>query len=63
MNEVYVKKENLGRWIAKYFNKDDLISIDDLLECIEELDSELEHLKEEFEDYKENVAENYVSRW
>jgi len=55
---VYIKKETLNKWVAKYF-KQELISIDDLIGCIEDLDGELEHLKEEFEDYKENVSENY----
>ena len=58
MNSLYLKASELPGWITKYF-KSDLISVDDLLDCIEELDSDLEHLKEEFEDYKENIHDNY----
>lgn len=62
MNEIYIKKTDLNKWIAKYFNED-LISVQDLLGCIEDLDGDLENLKEKFEDYKENVEENFMSKW
>ena len=45
---VYIKKEELNEWIAKYF-KNDLISIDDMLGVIEDLDGQVNHLKEELE--------------
>lgn len=62
MNEIYIKKTDLNKWVAKYFNED-LISVQDLLRCIEDLDGDLENLKEKFEDYKENVEENFISKW
>lgn len=62
MGDIYIKKADLNKWVAKYF-KEDLISVDDLISIIEELDGDLEHLKEAFEDYKENVEENFISKW
>ena len=56
MNQVYILKKELNSWIAKYFNKD-LISIDDLICCIEDLDEDIERLKEQLED-KENDYPN-----
>lgn len=56
MNEVYILKDELNSWISKYFNKD-LISIDDLISCIEDLDEEVDRLKEQIED-KENDYPN-----
>ena len=62
MDNVYIKKDDLNRWIGKYFPNKDLISIDDLLSTIEELDADYEHLKEEFDDFKQNVEDNYVRK-
>lgn len=52
MNRVYILKDELNSWISKYFNKD-LISVDDLISCIEDLDEEIDELKELIET-KEN---------
>ena len=52
MNKVYILKDELNSWISKYFNKD-LISVDDLISCIEDLDEEIDELKEVIET-KEN---------
>lgn len=62
MDNVYIKKDDLNRWIGKYFPNKDLISIDDLLCTIEELDADYEHLKEEFDDFKQNVEDNYKKK-
>lgn len=56
MNKVYILKDELNSWISKYFNKD-LISIDDLISCIEDLDEEIDKLGEQLED-KENDYPN-----
>ena len=50
MDKVYIDKGELNSWVAKYFPNKDLISIDDLIGVIEDLDSELEYLKEEKEE-------------
>ncbi len=48
MTEVFIKKDDLNRWVAKYFDKD-LISINDLIVVIEELDEEKQSLEEQIE--------------
>ena len=58
MEEVYVKKESLGRWVAKYFNKD-IISINDLISVIEDLDDEVDNWKEKYEDLEQDLHDNY----
>lgn len=58
MENVFIKREELNKWIAKYF-KEDLVSIDDILRVLEDLEFELDSLKEEFEDYKQMVEDNY----
>lgn len=62
-DNIFIKKEDVNKWIGKYFPKKDLISVEDLLGCIEDLDSEIQSIKEEYEDYKENVKENYKYKW
>ena len=52
MKEVYILKSDLNEWIAKYFHKD-LISISELLGCIEDLDWKIEDLKEQLKKYEE----------
>jgi DNA-binding transcriptional regulator GbsR (MarR family) len=59
MNEVYIKTENLNKWIKQYFENKDIISIDDMLTVIEDLDSEVERLKEKIEDMEQNIEDNY----
>ena len=46
MKDVYILKKDLNSWISKYF-KEDIISIYDLIGCIEDLDCEVDYLKEE----------------
>ena len=59
MNEVYIKKEDVNRWIGKYFPNKELISVDDLIACIEDLDSEVESLKNKIEDIEQDIEDNY----
>lgn len=58
---TYIKRDTLNKWVAKYFNKD-LISIDDLLGCIEDLDDEVENLKDKLKHMEQDIEDNYVSR-
>lgn len=58
MENVFIKREELNKWIAKYF-KEDLVSIDDILRVLEDLDNEVDSIKEEFNDYKQMVEDNY----
>lgn len=58
MDEVYIdiRKENAG--IQKHFNAD-FVSIEQLLATIEDLDSEIENLKEKYDDLLEDLRDNY----
>ena len=51
MNEVYIDMRKENKWISKYFTKD-LVSIDELLNCIEDLDSKISDLELEIEELK-----------
>ena len=42
---------------------DDYIEVDDLLELIEELNYAVKHVQEEFDDFKNEVEEDYVPRY
>lgn len=60
MNEVFIRTRDLPEWLAKkYFCEADLHTIEELIGIIEELDGELERIMEAFEDFKQNVEENY----
>lgn len=58
MDNVYIKKEHLNRWVAKYFKNQDLISVDDLLSTIEDLDDEVENLKDKIKELEEPEEED-----
>lgn len=59
MNNVYIKTTDLNSWITKYFPNKDLITIDDLIGCIEDLDSEITKLLEQIEDREQDIQDNY----
>ena len=68
-NEIYIDMRKENEWISKYFTKD-LVSVSDLLDCIEDLDSEIENLKLEIEELKtpdEDPDDDFMqlakSRW
>jgi len=58
MNNVYIKKEELNEWLRKYFNGD-LISINDMISVMEDLDGEIDRLKEKIEEIEQDKEENY----
>lgn len=63
MENVYIKTEDTNKWIAKYFNNKDLISIDDLLDLIEELDSEVEYLKDKIKEMEEPKEDEDIDEY
>lgn len=58
MDNVFIKKEELNEWTQKHF-KEDLVSVNDLIRVIEDLDNEVDRVKEEYEDYKQMIKDNY----
>lgn len=60
MENVYIKKEDLNSWVAKYFENQTLISVDNLISVIEDLDTEIENWKSKYEDLENDIQENYI---
>lgn len=60
MKEVYIKLEPKS-WLhdIENFKNKDLVSVEDLLGCIEDLYDENMTLKEQLEDLKQDVNDNY----
>lgn len=57
MNEIYVKKEDLG-WFGDYFKKD-LISMEEIICKAEDIVGENEELKNEIEHLENDIENNY----
>lgn len=57
--KVYVNMKEINDDIADYFDGKDLVTIDELLDGIDNLLYEKKHLEEEMYDYKKYVADNY----
>ena len=62
MNEVYIDMRKQNEWIRKYFNAD-LVSIDQLIGCIEDLDGAIENLKGQIEDMKSSNEPDEYDIW
>ena len=60
---TYIKASDLNTWVAKYFKNKDLISVDDLIACIEELDGTIENLEEEKQNIIDERDEYYKPRY
>ena len=59
MDEVFIDMRNQNKWIQKYFPNKDFVSIDELIGCIEDLDGDVESLKEELREATKSDAEKY----
>lgn len=58
MNDVYIKAEDLNRWIIRHLPQNkDLYSINDLIGAIEDMDGELNDKDREIEELKEGIHE------
>ena len=55
MDRVYINMKEENDWIKKYFKNKDLVSVEDLLSCIEDLDSEIYELKEKLREKEEST--------
>ena len=58
MENVMINLEGYD-WLKRLFDGKDLVSIEDMIELIDELQYDRDYIKEEFEDYKNYVADNY----
>lgn len=64
MDEVYIRTLTLPQWLVdKYFENREFVSVEELIAQIEDLDSDLEKIREEFEDFKQYHEENYIWKW
>ena len=59
MKDIYIDLRTQSKTIKENFNNKDFISIDELLDKFEDLIFELETIKEEYEDFKKDVEDNY----
>lgn len=60
MDNIYIKTNELPNWVdEKYFRGTDLASIDDLIGVIEDLKDDLDYLQEKYDDFKQDVEDNY----
>ena len=60
MNNVFIKTDEMPSWLAdKLFKNKDLVSLDEIICALEDTLDDLDHLQEEFDDYKEYIESNY----
>ena len=59
MDDIYIDLRTQNRWIQEAFDFEDAVSIGDLLGKIENLLDDLKEVKQEFEEFKSDVADNY----
>lgn len=59
MKDIYVDLRTQNKSMREAFKNKDLVSVYDLLDKIEDLTFELEAVKEEYEDFKKDVEDNY----
>ena len=60
MDEVYIKTSTLPQWLdQKYFLGQDLVSLEDLISLIEDLDAEVERLEEIIDEINQDIKDNY----
>lgn len=56
---VYVDLRDENKWIREIFDNKDLVTIEEMLIKIVDLNEELEYTQEKFEDFKRDVEDNY----
>lgn len=59
MDNIFIDIRDQGAVIGDFFKGKSLVNLDEVLYKFEEVIEELDYLKEEFEDYKKHVEENY----
>ena len=61
MNEVFINIKN-DKWLNKYFDAD-FVSIEKLIILIDDLDGEVEHLKDRIKELEEPDEEDFYQKW
>ena len=59
MSDVFIKRDELNSWITKHLPNKELISIDDLINAIENLDGEVDDWKMKYEELRNDLIDNY----
>lgn len=62
MKEVYIKVKDLG-WIGKHFQNKDLITIEELVCKLEDLDTDIEELEKKIKYMEQYCEDNHKSKW
>ena len=62
MNKIYIDIREESDMIKRYFNKD-LVSVDELLDVIEDLHLEIERVKEKYDDLARETTEDPYDRY
>ena len=58
MSELFIDMRKENEWIRKHFDAD-YVSVEAVLNLIEDLDAEIDHLREEVEEVKKSDNEKY----
>ncbi len=60
MDNIFISTEEIPRnLVDEYFRDKDLVSIDNLIAILDDVDYQLKSLQDEYDNFKENVNENY----
>lgn len=63
MDKVYIKAEDMSKWCLRHFKvKKDFYSIDEILGAMEDMDDDIENLKDKIEHLERDIEDNYTPR-
>ena len=61
MDEIYIKADSLSKWILRHFKEQkDFYTLDELLGTMDDMDDEIENLKEKLRDTERDIEDNYT---
>lgn len=59
MENIYIDLRTQNKWIQEIFEGQDMASVEELLGKVEDLYDSLKYVKEEYEQFKQDVEDNY----
>lgn len=59
MENIYVDLRTQNIWIQRAFENKDMVSVEEILEKLDDLLNELDYTKEQFQEFKRDVEDNY----